>query len=42
MPGIYRLDIAIKDVNNPDHVGVYARGINGADVSKMRSSAPRR
>jgi len=27
MPGIYRLDIAIKDVNNPDHVGVYARGI---------------
>lgn len=28
MPGIYRLDIAIKDVNNPDHVGIYARGIN--------------
>ncbi len=27
-PGIYRLDIAIKDVNNPDHVGIYARGIN--------------
>ncbi len=27
MPGIYRLDIAIKDVNNPDHIGVYARGI---------------
>jgi hypothetical protein len=27
VPGIYRLDIAIKDVNNPDHVGVYARGI---------------
>jgi GWxTD domain-containing protein len=27
MPGIYRLDIAIKDVNNPDHVGIYARGI---------------
>ncbi|HTV05452.1 MAG TPA: GWxTD domain-containing protein [Acidobacteriaceae bacterium] len=26
-PGRYRLDIAIKDVNNPDHVGVYARGI---------------
>ena len=22
-PGHYRLDIAIKDVNNPDHVGVY-------------------
>jgi len=28
MPGLYRLDIAIKDVNNPDHIGVYARGIN--------------
>ena len=27
-PGRYRLDIAIKDVNNPDHVGVYARGLN--------------
>ncbi|HEU4981773.1 MAG TPA: GWxTD domain-containing protein [Acidobacteriaceae bacterium] len=27
-PGRYRLDIAIKDVNNPDHVGVYARAIN--------------
>jgi GWxTD domain-containing protein len=26
-PGLYRLDIAIKDVNNPDHVGVYGRGI---------------
>jgi GWxTD domain-containing protein len=28
MPGLYRLDIAIKDVNNPDHVGIYARGIS--------------
>jgi GWxTD domain-containing protein len=27
-PGRYRLDIAIKDVNNPDHVGVYAQSIN--------------
>jgi len=27
-PGLYRLDIAIKDVNNPDHVGIYAQGIN--------------
>jgi GWxTD domain-containing protein len=26
-PGLYRLDIAIKDVNNPDHVGLYGRGI---------------
>jgi len=26
-PGLYRLDIAIKDVHNPDHIGVYGRGI---------------
>jgi GWxTD domain-containing protein len=26
-PGLYRLDIALKDVNNPDHVGIYGRGI---------------
>ncbi|HUZ04846.1 MAG TPA: GWxTD domain-containing protein, partial [Acidobacteriaceae bacterium] len=24
-PGRYRLDIVIKDVNNPDHIGTYAR-----------------
>ncbi len=28
VPGLYRLDIAIKDVNNPDHIGIYGRGIN--------------
>ena len=28
LPGLYRLDIAVKDVNNPDHVGVYGRGID--------------
>ncbi len=27
-PGLYRLDIAIKDVNNPDHVGIYGRGVD--------------
>ena len=27
VPGLYRLDIAIKDVNNPDHIGIYGRGI---------------
>ena len=27
-PGLYRLDIAIKDVNNPDHIGIYGRGID--------------
>jgi GWxTD domain-containing protein len=26
-PGRYRIDIAIKDVNNPDHIGVYAQGV---------------
>jgi len=26
-PGRYRIDIAIKDVNNPDHIGVWAQGI---------------
>jgi hypothetical protein len=26
-PGRYRLDVAIKDLNNPDHVGVYAQAI---------------
>jgi GWxTD domain-containing protein len=27
LPGLYRLDIAIKDVNNPDHVGIYGRAL---------------
>jgi len=27
-PGLYRLDIAIKDVNNPDHVGLYGKSLN--------------
>ena len=27
LPGLYRLDIAIKDVSNPDHVGLYGRGL---------------
>ena len=28
LPGLYRLDIAIKEVNNPDHVGLYGRSLN--------------
>ena len=28
VPGLYRLDIAIKDVNNPDHLGYYGRALN--------------
>src|SRR6201996_9418482 len=27
LPGLYRLDIAIKDVNNPDHIGIFGQGI---------------
>ena len=40
-PGLYRLDIAIKDVNNPDHVGIYAQGLTFR-VTTMKSWAPRR
>jgi GWxTD domain-containing protein len=28
VPGLYRLDIAIKDVNNVNHIGVFGRGID--------------
>ena len=28
LPGLYRLDIAVKDVNNPDHIGVFGQGVN--------------
>lgn len=28
LPGLYRLDIAIKDVNNPDHIGIYGSALN--------------
>ena len=28
LPGLYRLDIAIKDLNNPDHIGIYGRGLD--------------
>src|SRR3569623_203264 len=27
LPGLYRLDVAIKDVNNPDHIGIYGRSL---------------
>ena len=27
-PGLYKVDIAIKDVNNPDHIGTWRRSIN--------------
>lgn len=38
-PGRYRLDIAIKDVNNPDHVGVFARGIDVPRYNDQRLAA---
>jgi GWxTD domain-containing protein len=28
LPGLYRLDIAIKDVSNPDHLGYYGRSLD--------------
>ena len=28
LPGLYRLDIAVKDVNNPDHIGIYGRALS--------------
>ncbi len=28
LPGLYRLDIAIKDVNNADHIGLYGRALS--------------
>jgi GWxTD domain-containing protein len=27
-PGLYKVDIVIKDVNNPDHVGIWERSVN--------------
>ena len=27
LPGLYRLDIAVKDVNNPEHMGYYGRSL---------------
>ena len=37
MPGLYRLDIAIKDVNNPDHIGIYGRGIDVPDLPRRKA-----
>jgi len=28
IPGLYRLDIAVKDVNNPDHVGLFGQSLD--------------
>ncbi len=31
-PGLYRLDIAIKDVNNPDHIGILRKSARRSDL----------
>ena len=33
-PGLYRLDIAIKDVNNPDHMGIYGRALKVPELPR--------
>jgi GWxTD domain-containing protein len=38
-PGRYRVDIAIKDVNNPDHVGIYAQAVTVPKYDDDRLSA---
>ena len=36
-PGLYRLDIAIKDVNNPDHIGILRKSARRSDVSGRKA-----
>ncbi len=38
-PGRYRVDIAIKDVNNPDHVGTWQQGITVPKYDDERLAA---
>jgi GWxTD domain-containing protein len=38
-PGRYRVDVAIKDVNNVDHVGIWAQGITVPKYDDDRLSA---
>ena len=40
-PGHYRLDVVIKDVNNPDHIGTYARSfvVPEYDDDKLAASS---
>ncbi len=38
-PGRYRIDIGIKDVNNPDHVGIWGQGIIVPKFDEDRLSA---
>ena len=38
-PGMYKIDIVIKDVNNPDHVGTWRRSVNVPKYDDDRLSA---
>lgn len=38
-PGMYKIDIAIKDVNNPDHIGTWRRSVNVPKYDDERLSA---
>ena len=38
-PGIYKVDIVIKDVNNPDHIGTWRRSINVPKYDDERLAA---
>ena len=40
-PGSYRLDIGVKDVNNPDHIGIFAQSISVPkyDDEKLETSS---
>ena len=38
-PGLYKIDIVIKDVNNPDHIGTWRRSVNVPKYDDDRLSA---
>lgn len=38
-PGLYKIEIAIKDVNNPDHIGVWRRSVNVPKYDEDRLSS---
>jgi GWxTD domain-containing protein len=38
-PGLYKVDIVIKDVNNPDHIGTWRRSVNVPKYDDDRLSA---
>ncbi len=36
-PGLYKVDVVIKDVNNPDHIGRWQRSLNVPEVRRRPS-----